>query len=201
MNLRSWWESKCWWSGRADGGRVLERWRMVVRVKELKLDDGNNFCSQRRTRACCKSGIQTKSLFPLEPTQHLALPWGWIKSCICSENHVGLPGILHANENPELSIATIYSTSQACRATLFSLSSPLPLLTEIATDSDGLWAASMVNICLLMTWNRQGQLVKTWGPLWIWGLNTSFWCLCLRGFSPWNWSLPLQLHLAPGGGW
>ena len=56
MNLRSWWELKCWW-----------RWgigKMVVRVRELKLDDGSNFCSQRRTRVCCTSGIQTKSLFP-----------------------------------------------------------------------------------------------------------------------------------------
>ena len=189
MGVKELTELKCWWrcgiggqSGRAETGW----WKQFLFPKAHKIVlhiwDSNQIT------------------LPLEPAQYLAVLWGWIKSCICSENHVGLPGILHANDNPELSTATIYTTGLPCNS-LSSLSPPLPLLTEIATDSDGLGAASMVNICLLMTWNRQGQLVKTWDPLWIWGLNTSFWCLCLRGFSPWNWSLPLHLHISPGGVW
>ena len=79
--------------------------------------------------------------------------------------------------------ATIYSTSQACHATFLLPFSSLPLLTEIPTSSKGLLAGSVVNICLLMTGNRQGQLMwKYGGPLWVGSLNTSFWCLCLCRF-------------------
>lgn len=63
-----------------------------------------------------------------------------------------------------------------------SLSPLLPLLTEIETGSDELGCFHGEHMFADEEKQTRPANVKTWGPLWVWGLNISFWCLCLCGF-------------------
>lgn len=73
----------------------------------------------------------------------------------------------------------MYSSTQDCNAK-FRL--PLPLLTEIETGSDGLGCFHGEHMFADEEKQTRPANVETWGPLWVWGLNITFWYLCLCGF-------------------
>lgn len=95
------------------------------------------------------------SLLP-EPTQQY--PEGRVRVALAQRVTLAFVVSFMQMRSQSFLRATIYSTSQACHATFSSLSPPLHFLQKYQLVN-GLLAGSMVNICLLMTGNRQGQLM------------------------------------------